>query len=453
MKNFVVVVFLLLSSFIVATEPAYAQVNLGSSSSATNPERSGDATTGLFSSTTGAVSVSSGGTEKMRVNGTGVGIGTASPATLLDVYSASATTGIRNIGTFALGTGSGGGFFADASTIPTATGQRVGGYFFGAYDGTTGYGSAAITGWSSEAWSSTDKGGYIQFETTATGATARTARMLIDPSGNVGIGTSSPAGTLDVEGGTAAASTNGNSINLVAQNGGTGNQNGGNIILSPGTATGTGTSGSVGIGTASPSYALDVNGQPRFSGTSDNLLINNTNSSSGATGIVITRTSVGNAEFFELNGSGIGSIGMNASTTSYYTTSDRRLKENIKPTTRGLDDLMKIGIQDYNFISDPEKHRVQGLIAQDLYSIYPEAVAVGGNDVKTHPWQIDYSRLTPLIIRSFQQANLKLDESSHDVEILRVADTRMAAQIAAQQREIGALKKELEDFEHLAKGK
>jgi hypothetical protein len=60
---------------------------LGTSSSVTNPERSGDATTGLFSSTTGAVSISSGGTEKMRVNATGVGIGTASPATLLDVYS------------------------------------------------------------------------------------------------------------------------------------------------------------------------------------------------------------------------------------------------------------------------------------------------------------------------------------------------------------------------------
>ena len=115
-------------------------------------------------------------------------------------YSASATTGIRNIGTFALGTGSGGGLFAETSTIPTATGQRVGGFYFGAYDGTTGYAPAAITGFSSEAWSSTDKGSYIQFETTATGSTARTARMLIDSSGNVGIGTTSPANPLSVNG-------------------------------------------------------------------------------------------------------------------------------------------------------------------------------------------------------------------------------------------------------------
>ncbi len=79
--------------------------------------------------------------------------------------------------------------------------------------------------------------------------------------GNVGIGTASPAGTLDVEGGTAAANTNGTPINIVAQNGGTGgNQSGGNIILTPGMNTGTGTPGNVGIGTTNPGAALEVNG-------------------------------------------------------------------------------------------------------------------------------------------------------------------------------------------------
>src|SRR5580704_10182083 len=100
---------LFLAVLLLVASPAFAQVDLGTSDSATNPQRTGDATTGLFSSTTDAVSISSGGVEIMRVNGTGVGIGTTSPATLLDVYSASATTGIRNIGTGALGTGSGGG--------------------------------------------------------------------------------------------------------------------------------------------------------------------------------------------------------------------------------------------------------------------------------------------------------------------------------------------------------
>lgn len=69
--------------------------------------------------------------------------------------------------------------------------------------------------------------------------------LKVDGTGKVGIGTTAPAGIIDVRGGTASAATNGTHINLLAQNAGTGNQNGGNIILTPGTATGTGTAGSV----------------------------------------------------------------------------------------------------------------------------------------------------------------------------------------------------------------
>ncbi|MBN8536444.1 MAG: tail fiber domain-containing protein, partial [Deltaproteobacteria bacterium] len=66
--------------------------------------------------------------------------------------------------------------------------------------------------------------------------------------GNVGIGTSSPAGTLDVQGGTAAASTSGTSINIVAQNGGTGgNFNGGSVSITGGNSNLSGLSGDINI--------------------------------------------------------------------------------------------------------------------------------------------------------------------------------------------------------------
>lgn len=71
----------------------------------------------------------------------------------------------------------------------------------------------------------------------------------------VGIGTASPSGILDVEGGTAAAAANGNGIILKAQSAGTGSANGGNVSLIPGTATGTGSPGSVLIGTSTLPYA------------------------------------------------------------------------------------------------------------------------------------------------------------------------------------------------------
>ena len=50
-------------------------ITLGTSALDTNPQRKNDQTTGLFSPVSGAVSVSSLGTEMMRVNGTGVAIG------------------------------------------------------------------------------------------------------------------------------------------------------------------------------------------------------------------------------------------------------------------------------------------------------------------------------------------------------------------------------------------
>ena len=101
---------------------------------------------------------------------------------------------------------------------------------------------------------------------TYAGATAAPANDVI-VGGSVGIGTTSPAGTLDVEGGNAAASTNGTPIDLVAQSAGTGNQNGGNIILTSGVATGTGTAGNVGIGSTAPVEKLDVAGTIKVAGT------------------------------------------------------------------------------------------------------------------------------------------------------------------------------------------
>lgn len=90
--------------------------------------------------------------------------------------------------------------------------------------------------------------------------------MILQSGGNVGIGTTSPAGTLDVRGGTAS-SGNGVGISLYAQSGqASGNTDGGNIILMPGAANGAGTAGRVGIGTASPAHALDVAGDGHFSG-------------------------------------------------------------------------------------------------------------------------------------------------------------------------------------------
>jgi hypothetical protein len=70
---------------------------------------------------------------------------------------------------------------------------------------------------------------------------------ITDSSGLVGIGTTSPSGTLDVEGGTAASGNNGSNITLNPQSGNGTNKNGGSINVQVGLPTGTGTPGTVNL--------------------------------------------------------------------------------------------------------------------------------------------------------------------------------------------------------------
>jgi hypothetical protein len=112
----------------------------------------------------------------------------------------------------------------------------------------------------------------------------------------------------------------------------------------------------------------------------------------------------------------IGSISQNAATTvAFNTSSDRRVKENIVPTTFGLSDLLKINVSNFTFINDPNKQIMTGFIAQDLNKIYPEAVTTNGDNgidplsLGKTPWMIDYSKLTPLLVKSVQDLNLNLE--------------------------------------------
>ena len=67
---------------------------LGTSAASPVPASSYSSTTGLFSSASGAVSVSSAGTEVVRINGTGVGIGTTSPIGPINVATNSPDIGL-----------------------------------------------------------------------------------------------------------------------------------------------------------------------------------------------------------------------------------------------------------------------------------------------------------------------------------------------------------------------
>jgi hypothetical protein len=220
---------------------------------------------------------------------------------------------------------------------------------------------------------------------TATNAGATGNTQNIYQTGNVGIGTSAPNSNLHVDG-----------IVRVMPGG----PFTGNIIL------GTASSDGIELNTASATAFMGV----QRSNTGSNFYL---------TKDIGTGTQL-NYEIFNRSGTTIGSITSPAGASiAYNTTSDIRLKENISTTHYGIRDLMKISVAEYNYKSDISKSITTGFLAQDLYNIYPDAVTPGGANEKTEPWQIDYSKLTPLLVKSVQDQQKEIEELKAEIAELK----------------------------------
>lgn len=132
---------------------------------------------------------------------------------------------------------------------------------------------------------------------------------------------------------------------------------------------------------------------------------------------------------------GVGAIKFDGvAGVTYNTTSDQRLKENIHATKFGLEALKAVKVYDYNFKADSKKTLSTGVLAQELHKVYPQAVTVGGADAKAAPWQVDYSKLVPMLVKSVQ-------ELSAEVESLK----NEKAQLSAELKRKEASDKELND--------
>ncbi|MEM6378537.1 MAG: tail fiber domain-containing protein [Bacteroidota bacterium] len=175
--------------------------------------------------------------------------------------------------------------------------------------------------------------------------------------------------------------------------------------------------------------------------TVENAMNDNTNNNNGIEIIAGHDTYNSNARsgfirFSTPNGTTCGRIVQNGSNAiSTVNTSDIRLKENILPTQYGLSDILKINVRDYNFKSDPVDHVQTGFLAQQLYEVFPTVVIVGGADEKTDPWMVDYSKLTPLLVKGVQDLSMENEELGMKNE--------------QQQAEIDALKIEVSKIQEL----
>ena len=198
--------------------------------------------------------------------------------------------------------------------------------------------------------------------------------------------------------------------------------------------------GNVGIGDNSPAYRFSVfnnisgeyaariyNGNN--SGTAHGLLIR-----AGSNGTPFGATMIG---FQNIDGSPIGSITQNASTTvAYNTSSDRRLKNIIVNTHFGINDLMKIQVRDYVYKADAGNTMVTGFIAQELYEIFPNAVTKPAK--AEDMWSVDYGKVTPLLVKAIQDQQATIAAQQKQIDELKVQNTALAGELKA---EIESLKK------------
>ena len=107
----------------------------------------------------------------------------------------------------------------------------------------------------------------------------------------------------------------------------------------------------------------------------------------------------------------VGGVFVNGSSTTYSTSSDYRLKENVVELTGATDRLKQLNPSRFNFIADADT-TVDGFLAHEVQSVVPEAITGTHNEVddEGNPvYQgIDQSKLVPLLVATIQELEARI---------------------------------------------
>lgn len=125
--------------------------------------------------------------------------------------------------------------------------------------------------------------------------------------------------------------------------------------------------------------------------------------------------------WFYFNGAYKGRVGTSASGTSYLSTSDYRLKENVVDMTGAITRVKSLQPKRFNFIAD-DSTTVDGFMAHEAATVVPEAVTGTHNEVDAdgNPvYQgIDQAKLVPLLTAALQEAIAKIETLENKVTAL-----------------------------------
>ena len=256
------------------------------------------------------------------------------------------------------------------------------------------------------------------------------ANMLFVDGGNnkVGIGTNSPAINLETSGSMAVSDTSTATKRLQLDSGASEhtinsanygsdmmdlNIQAENLILKTGLVGVSermriNSDGNVGIGTSSPDRDLVFGGGGGGSGVDIHDV-----GSTGQIRIGKTLSGTTSAMIFKSSNSTVGTINFSNSSTSYNTTSDHRVKENVEDMTGAIDRVKQLSPKRFNFISDDTNTLVDGFLAHEAQSVVVEAVTGTHNEVDDDGnavmQGIDQAKLVPLLTGALKEAITKIE--------------------------------------------
>ena len=178
-----------------------------------------------------------------------------------------------------------------------------------------------------------------------------------------------------------------------------------------GSPTGTGTNGGqqlninangdVMMGYTSPSYnaKLSVNGG--IFTNAFQLNITSTNSSTPFEYVLRTGTAM---NFYVSNATVLATLSASGVWTN---ASDARYKENIRPVSYGLAEVMQLQPRAYNIIGS-EKQEI-GFVAQEVEPLLPELVESTNNSVTNEDrFTLSYGQMSAVLVKAIQELNAKV---------------------------------------------
>jgi hypothetical protein len=210
------------------------------------------------------------------------------------------------------------------------------------------------------------------------------------------------------------------------------------------------TAGYVGIGTTSPQYKLEVEGGGGTAIFGNSVTVGvYGNSSGGYAGVfgvssfgpgVLAQTQRGDGNYA---GSFLGNVYVSGTVTQ---NSDRRLKRGIAPLGYGLREIMQLRPVTWTWKQNPGRGVQVGLVAQEVETVVPELVTTAKDTEQTKT--LNYIGLVPVVIKAVQeqQATISTLKSENEKLKQQSATTQkdnaaLKALLEQQQSEIENLKK------------